>query len=80
MTNHTGALLEVRDALEKSGIDLSNSDRDAIIAKLDALIASVPEGLGEALREYHLLDANKIVNVSGIINAAALLHDAVRGE
>lgn len=75
--NHQGVLIEVRYALERYTHFKTNEGQDAIgkkaLERLDAFLADVPEGLGEALKGE---DVHRHIDKQTLGNAALILHTA----
>lgn len=75
-TKHKGVLIEVREVLELSSSGIVDIPRfKEALQKLDALIASVPDGLDQSLIWFE--DPGENSRVYAAIIAAQILSEAV---
>jgi hypothetical protein len=87
MTDHKGTLREVREYIVLLG-EIGNVDVSRMLAKLDTFLAAVPDGLGGSLSDIadinlDYAEADLMLEEGSLqksISAAALLHEATKGE
>lgn len=76
----TGILHEVRRMLEIGTNAYEDEQVTSMVAKLDAFIASVPEGLPKAIDKFGSYPRHEITMTGDLFKAAQLLHTATRKD